>query len=69
MARAIAEHYFERSGDDATPSKFAVDIAGQVVINARITIRKLALFKYSLLLFGVGVLVAAAAMAFAAFVI
>jgi hypothetical protein len=69
LARAIAEHYFELLGDDATPSKYAIDIAGQVVTNARITVRKLALFKYSLLLFGFGVLIAAAAMAFAAFVI
>jgi hypothetical protein len=69
LARAIAEHYVELVGDDAAPTKFAIDIAGQVVTNARITVRKLALFKYSLLLFGFGVLVAAAAMAFAAFVV
>ena len=35
--------------------------------NARITVRKLALFRYSLLLFGFGVLVASGAMALAAF--
>jgi len=69
LARAIAEHYFDLSGDAAAPSKFAVDIAGQVVTNARITVRKLDFFKYSLLLFGCGVLVASAAMAFAAFVV
>lgn len=68
LARAIAEHYFALSGEDAAPSKFAIDIASQVVINARITVRKLEYFKYSLLLFGFGVLIAAAAMAFAAFV-
>jgi hypothetical protein len=38
------------------------------VTNARITVRKLALFKYSLLLFGFGVLIASAAMAFSAVV-
>lgn len=69
LARAVAERYFLRTGDDAALTKFALDIAGQVVINARITVRKLELFKYSLLLFGFGVLVASAAMAFSAFVI
>lgn len=69
LARTIAESYFQRVGDDAVPTKFALDVAGQVVINARITVRKLELFKYSLLLFGFGVLVAAAAMAFSAFVV
>lgn len=69
LARAIAEQYFALSGDECEPSKFAIDIAGQVVINARIAVRKLEFFKYSLLLFGFGVLVASAAMAFAAFVV
>lgn len=64
LARAIAEHYYDLSGDDAEPSKLAVDVAAQIVTNARITIRKLALFRYALLLFAFGVLVAAAAMAF-----
>jgi hypothetical protein len=69
LARAIAEHYFHRTGDDTEPSKFAIDIAGQIVTNARITVRKLDFFKYSLLLFAFGVLIAAAAMAFSAFVV
>ena len=51
------------------PSKLDVDLAAQIVTNARITVRKLALFRYSLLLFGFGVLVASAAMALAAFLV
>jgi hypothetical protein len=47
----------------------AVDLAGQVVSNSRITVRKLALFKYALFLFGFGVLIAAAAMALAAYLV
>jgi hypothetical protein len=69
LARAIALHYFDTPGSQYTPSKLAVDLAGQVVTNARITVRKLALFKYSLLLFGFGVLIASAAMAFSAIVV
>ncbi len=64
---AIAELYFDRKGDAFVPGKLAVDLAGQVITNARITVRKLALFRYSLLLFGFGVLIASAAMAAAAF--
>ena len=69
LAVAIAEQYFDEPGETLTPSKFAVDLAGQIVTNARITVRKLAFFKYSLLLFGFGVLIAAASMALAAFLI
>jgi hypothetical protein len=69
LAVAIVEQYFEQKDATATPSKFAIDLAGQIVTNARITVRKLALFKYALLLFGFGVLVAAAAMALAAFLV
>jgi hypothetical protein len=69
LTRAIAEMYFEHEGEGYAPSKLAIDLAGQVVTNARITVRKLALFKYSLLLFGFGVLVASAAMAMAAFLV
>ena len=68
LTRAIAQHYFDTPGSQYTPSKLAVDLAGQVVTNARITVRKLALFKYALLLFGFGVLIASAAMAFSAVV-
>jgi hypothetical protein len=69
LAVAIAEQYFDEPGETLTPSKFAIDLAGQIVTNARITVRKLALFRFALLLFGFGVLVAAASMALAAFVV
>jgi hypothetical protein len=69
LAQAIAEHYFDQPEKAFVPSKLAIDLAGQVVANARITVRKLELFKNSLLLFGGGVLVAAISMAFAAFVL
>jgi hypothetical protein len=67
LTMAIAEMYFDYEGEAYAPSKLAVDLAGQVITNARITVRKLAFFRYSLLLFGFGVLVASAAMALAAF--
>ena len=66
LVEAIAEMYFAQKPEAYAPSKLAIDLAAQIVTNARITVRKLALFRYSLLLFGVGVLVAAAAMALAA---
>lgn len=69
LARAIGEMYFDQDADAPPPSKFAVDLAGQIVTNSRITVRKLGYFRYSLLLFGFGVLIAAAAMAVAAFVV
>ena len=73
LARAIAEKYFEYEGEGEgggfTPSLLAIDLAGQVVSNSRITVRKLALFKYALFLFGFGVLIAAAAMALAAYLV
>jgi hypothetical protein len=69
LALAIAQMYFDYEGEAYAPSKFALDLAGQVVTNARITVRKLALFRYSLLLFGFGVLVAATAMALAALLV
>jgi hypothetical protein len=69
LARAIAQHYLDTPGSQYAPSKLAVDYAGQVVTLARITVRKLELFKYSLLLFGFGVLIASAAMAFSAIVV
>jgi hypothetical protein len=67
LCRAIAVHYFEADPDDVSPSKFAIDLAGQIVTNSRITVRKLTFFRYSLMAFGFGVLIAAAAMALAAF--
>ncbi len=69
LVKAIAEHYFGLSGEAAEPTRFALDLAGQIVTNAHITVRKLEFFRYSLLLFAIGVLVAAASMAFAAIVI
>ena len=69
LTLAIAAMYFDHEGETYTPSRFAIDLAGQVVTNARITVRKLALFRYSLLLFGFGVLIAAAAMALAAWLV
>ena len=69
LVEAIAEMYFEQEGETYTPSKLAIDLAAQIVTNARITVRKLALFRYSLLLFGFGVLVASAGMALAAFLV
>jgi hypothetical protein len=67
LSCAIAEHYFDQQTDTYVPSKLALDLAAQVVTNARITVRKLDLFRYSLMLFGFGVLVAAASMALASF--
>jgi hypothetical protein len=69
LVEAIAEMYFEQSGEPYAPSKLDVDLAAQIVTNARITVRKLALFRISLLLFGFGVLVASAGMALAAFLV
>lgn len=69
LARAIAEHYFDYEGEGFTPSKLAIDLAGQIVSNSRITVRKLALFKYALFLFGFGVLIASVAMAVAAYLV
>jgi hypothetical protein len=69
LSRAIADHYFDQPGEAFVPSKLAIDLAGQVITNSRITVRKLAFFRYSLLLFGFGVLIASAAMALAAFVV
>ena len=69
LVEAIAEMYFDQEGETYAPSKLAIDLSAQIVTNARITVRKLALYRYSLLLFGFGVLVASAAMALAAFLV
>jgi pycsar effector protein len=69
LVEAIAEMYFELEGETYAPSKLDIDLAAQIVTNARITVRKLALYRYSLLLFGFGVLVASAAMALASFLV
>ena len=47
-------------------SKFALDLTEQIVTNARITVRKLRLYRAAMLLFASGILLAAAAMALAA---
>jgi hypothetical protein len=69
LVEAIAEMYFAQEGESYAPSKLDIDLAAQIVTNARITVRKLTLFRYSLLLFGFGVLVASAGMALAAFLV
>src|SRR5919107_1417622 len=69
LVEALAELYFAQPGETYAPSKLAIDLAAQVVTNARITVRKLALFRFALLLFGFGVLVASAGMALAAFLV
>jgi hypothetical protein len=65
LVQAMADMYFEQEDEAYAPSKLDIDLAAQIVTNARITVRKLTLFRYSLLLFGFGVLVASAAMALA----
>src|SRR5918995_1820552 len=69
LVEAIAEMYFEQAGEPYAPSKLDIDLAAQIVTNARITVRKLAFFRYSLLLFGFGVLVASVGMALASFLV
>jgi len=69
LVEAIAEMYFEQEGEAYLPSKLALDLAAQIVTNARITVRKLTPYRYSLLLVGFGVLVASAAMALASFLV
>jgi hypothetical protein len=66
LAIAVAEHYFDQPEQDIVPSKLAVDFAGQVITNSRITVRKLKFFQYSIILFGLGVLVSAVSMAIGA---
>jgi hypothetical protein len=63
LVQAVAEHYFGFAGEAYTPSKFALDLAAQAITNARITVRKLVFFRYSIIMFGIGVLVSAIAMA------
>ena len=69
LVESLAELYFAQEGEAYAPSKREIDLAAQIVTNARITVRKLALYKYSLLLFGFGVLVASVGMALAAFLV
>jgi len=67
LVRAVASHYVVTPSDEFVVSKFALDLAEQIVTTARITVRKLRLYRYAMLLFASGVLTAAAAMALAAF--
>jgi hypothetical protein len=67
LVRAVASMYVEVTPDEVAAGKRASDLAAQIVTNARITVRKLALYRAALLLYGAGVLFAAAAMALAAF--
>ena len=68
LVRAVACHYAQVTSDEVAVSKLALDLAEQIVTNARITVRKLRLYHSALLLFAAGVLIAAAAMTLAAFV-
>src|SRR5215213_2755440 len=68
LVRAVACHYAQVTSDEVAVSKLALDLAEQIVTNARITVRKLRLYRSAVLLFAAGVLIAAAAMALAAFV-
>lgn len=65
LIHAVARTYVEVPPDEVPLSKFSIDLAEQIVMNARITMRKLRLFRAAVLLFGVGILIAAGAMALA----
>ena len=67
LVQAVAIHYVAVTPEEVAVSKFASDLAVQIVTNARITVRKLRLYRAAVLLFGVGVLTATVAMALAAF--
>ena len=68
LVRAAASHFAEAIPDEVVVSKLALDLAEQIVTNARITERKLRLYRSAMLLFAAGVLIAAVAMDLAAFV-
>jgi hypothetical protein len=67
LIQAVASRYVDGLPDQVPVSKLARDLAGHIVTNARITMHNLRLYRYAVLLFGSAVLIAAAAMAFAAF--
>jgi len=67
LVQAVASMYVEVTPDEVAAGKRASDLAAQIVTNARIIVRKLALYRAALLLYGAGVLFAAAAIALAAF--
>jgi hypothetical protein len=66
LVAAMATHCFAVAPEAVVCSPFAVDLAEQIVTNARITVHKLRLYRASVLLFGAGVLLTAATMALAA---
>jgi len=68
LVRAAASHSAEVIPDEVVVSKLALDLAEQIVTNARITERKLRLYRSAMLLFAAGVLIAAVVMVLAAFV-
>ncbi|MFM9105513.1 MAG: Pycsar system effector family protein [Chloroflexota bacterium] len=55
LLRAIADRYLGRP--NAQPDRFADDLALQIVANASITVRKLRLFRWSVLLFALGTVI------------
>ena len=67
LVQAVTSHYAEETPDEIVVSKLALDLAEQIVTNARITVRKLRLYRSAVLLFTLGVLIAAVAMALVAF--
>jgi Family of unknown function (DUF5706) len=66
LVAAVATHYFAIEAEAVVLSGFALDLAEQIVTNARITVRKLLLYRAAVLLFGGGVLVTAATVVLAA---
>jgi hypothetical protein len=58
LVAAIAERY-ERA-PDLPVTALHTDLAAQIVVNARITMQKLRLFRWSVVLFGAGVLIGTA---------
>ena len=50
----MSSRYSTAETDEIVLSTFALDLAQQIVTIARITVRKLRLYRYALLLFGLG---------------
>lgn len=60
LAAAIARRYERHPDPDAAITELHADLAAQVVVNARITMQKLKLFTWAVVLFAAGALLAAA---------
>lgn len=60
LAAAIARRYEGQTDPEAAISELHADLAAQVVVNARITMQKLKLFTWAVVLFAAGALLAAA---------